>query len=87
MGRKVSVRDLRNRTPDVIRAVEEGETVTLTVSGRPVADIVPYRSRSERVPAARLVADLARLSDGPREPWPVIDVTSDEPVTGVDSSA
>jgi antitoxin (DNA-binding transcriptional repressor) of toxin-antitoxin stability system len=45
MGRKVSVRDLRNRTPDVIRAVEEGETVTLTVSGRPVADMRAARRR------------------------------------------
>jgi prevent-host-death family protein len=87
MGRRVSVRDLRNRTPDVVRAVEAGETVTLTVSGRPVADIVPHRNRSERVPAAVLLADLARLQTGPSEPWPVIDVTTDEPVTGVDTGA
>ena len=86
MNRKVSVRDLRNRTPDLMRAVEAGETLTLTVSGRPVADIVPHRSRSERVPAALLVADLARLSGGPSAPWPSIDATTDEPVTGVDAN-
>jgi prevent-host-death family protein len=87
MDRKVSVRDLRNRTPDVVRAVEAGETLTLTVNGRAVADIVPHRSRSERVPADILLAELARLSGGPGSPWPEIDVTTDEPVTGVDAGA
>lgn len=87
MSKKVSVRELRNRTPDVVRAIEAGEVLTLTVSGRPVADIVPHRSRSERVPAAILAADLARLEGGPGAPWPAIDVTTDEPVTGADSVA
>jgi prevent-host-death family protein len=82
MAREVSVRDLRNHTRDVVRAVEAGETVTLTVSGRPVADLVPHRRRSERVPVAVLMADLARLQSGSSEPWPVIDVTTDDPVTG-----
>jgi prevent-host-death family protein len=84
MAREVSVRDLRNHTRDVVRAVEAGETVTLTVSGRPVADLIPHRRRSERIPAAVLMADLARLGGGPAEPWPEIAVTTDDPVTGVD---
>jgi len=37
----VAIRDLRNRTADVVRVVEGGETVTLTNRGRPVARIVP----------------------------------------------
>ena len=85
MPREVSVRDLRNHTQDVVRSVEAGETVTLTVSGRPVADLIPHRRRSERVPAAVLIADLARLDAGTDEPWPVLDVTTDDPVTGVDA--
>lgn len=37
----VAIRDLRNRTADVIKTVERGEVVTLTNRGRPIARIVP----------------------------------------------
>jgi prevent-host-death family protein len=59
----VSVRELRNHTARVIAAVESGEPVVLTVHGRPVADIVPRRSRSERRPSELLLADLAAISE------------------------
>ena len=58
----VSVRELRNHTGRVIAAIEGGEPVVLTVHGRPVADIVPRRARSERRPSELLVADLAAIS-------------------------
>jgi prevent-host-death family protein len=58
----VSVRELRNHTGRVIAAVESGEPVVLTVHGRPVADIVPRRARSERRPSNLLVADLAAIA-------------------------
>lgn len=58
----VSVRELRNHTARVIAAVESGEPVVLTVHGRPVADIVPRRTRSERRPSAQVLADLAEIS-------------------------
>ena len=57
----VSVRELRNHTGRVIAAIESGERVVLTVHGRPVADILPHRERSERRPTAQLLADLAEL--------------------------
>jgi prevent-host-death family protein len=57
----VSVRELRNHTARVIAAVEGGERVVLTVHGRPVADIVPRRTRSERRPSELLLADLAAI--------------------------
>ncbi|MGI8578215.1 MAG: type II toxin-antitoxin system Phd/YefM family antitoxin [Nocardioidaceae bacterium] len=57
----VSVRDLRNHTGRVIAAIESGEPVVLTVHGRPVADIVPRRTRSERRPSDQLLADLAEI--------------------------
>ena len=63
----VSVRELRNHTARVISAVESGEPVVLTVHGRPVADIVPRRERSERRPTAVLLADLAAVSELSRE--------------------
>lgn len=59
----VSVRELRNHTARVIAAIDSGEPVVLTVHGRPVADIVPHRSRSERRPSQQVLADLAAISD------------------------
>jgi len=58
----VSVRELRNHTARVIAAVESGEPVVLTVHGRPVADITPRHSRSERRPSPQLLADLSEVS-------------------------
>jgi prevent-host-death family protein len=46
----------------VIAAVESGERVVLTVHGRPVADIVPRQTRSERRSSELLLADLAEVS-------------------------
>lgn len=59
----VSVRELRNHTARVIAAVESGERVVLTVHGRPVADILPRQSRSERRPTDQVLADLRAISD------------------------
>jgi prevent-host-death family protein len=58
----VSVRDLRNNTASVIAAVEAGTPVTLTVHGRPVADIVPHAVRLERRPAEVVYSELDRLA-------------------------
>jgi prevent-host-death family protein len=72
---EVGVRDLRNRTSQVIDAVKAGEHVTLTVHGEPVADIVPHQRRvrwlsgeqlrdelAERAADARLTEELADLA-------------------------
>lgn len=59
----VSVRELRNHTARVISAVEAGEPVTLTKHGRPLADIVPRRTRSERRPTEVLVRELCELQE------------------------
>jgi prevent-host-death family protein len=58
----VSVRDLRNNTAKVVAAVEAGTPVTLTVHGRPVADIVPHAKRQERRPAEIVYSELDRLA-------------------------
>jgi antitoxin (DNA-binding transcriptional repressor) of toxin-antitoxin stability system len=42
MSKEVSIRELRNSTPNVIAELESGERLTLTVNRRPVADIVPH---------------------------------------------
>jgi prevent-host-death family protein len=58
----VSVRDLRNDTAKVIAAVEAGTPVTLTVHGRPVADIVPRQERRERRPSSVVYGELDQLA-------------------------
>ncbi|BBZ11324.1 type II toxin-antitoxin system Phd/YefM family antitoxin [Mycobacterium branderi] len=59
---EVGVRDLRNRTSQVVDAVKAGEQVTLTVHGEPVADIVPHRRRVRWVSGERLRTELAERS-------------------------
>lgn len=51
---EIGVRDLRNRTSQVIAAVQAGERVTLTVHGEPVADIVPHGRRARWLPGDAL---------------------------------
>ena len=58
MTREVSVRQLRNETAHVVRAVEAGEEVVLTANRRPVADIVPHRRRPDPWVPAPLVRRL-----------------------------
>ncbi len=52
----IASRDLRNHTADVLRQVAEGTPVTITVNGRPVAEISPVHSaRSQFLSKAQLV--------------------------------
>lgn len=64
---EVSVRDLRNDTAAVVARVRAGESLTLTVNRRPVADIVPHsQTRGAWVSAEAfraLVADPALGAD------------------------
>lgn len=45
---EVATRELRNDTAGVLRRVEGGETVVITVRGKPVADLVPHRPNGPR---------------------------------------
>jgi prevent-host-death family protein len=56
---QVSIRELRNRTGDVVAAVQAGEPVTLTSRGEPIADIVPHRRRARWLPGTWLSGELA----------------------------
>jgi prevent-host-death family protein len=38
----VSIKDAKNRLPEVVRLAEGGERVTITRNGKPVADLVPH---------------------------------------------
>ena len=39
---------MRNDTAGVLRRVEAGETIVITVRGKPVADLVPHRPEGPR---------------------------------------
>ncbi len=47
----VASRDLRNHTSEVLRRVTQGDRVTITVNGEPVAELRP--ARSTRRPSMR----------------------------------
>ena len=44
----VAVRELRNNTADVLRRVQAGEEVTITVNGVPAAVLSPVRTTHKR---------------------------------------
>jgi prevent-host-death family protein len=54
-------RELRNRVSRVLRQVEAGERMRITVDGRPVADLVPIGGvRRQFVPQNEVLDFLAR---------------------------
>ena len=57
----VTSRDLRNHTAEVLRQVLDGTRVTITVNGKPVAEIGPVRaSRPQFFSRADLVGLVTR---------------------------
>ena len=60
MDRDVSVRELRNHTAEVLRRVEAGERLRVTVDRRPVAELAPLPARDTWVPRERVVTALVQ---------------------------
>jgi prevent-host-death family protein len=61
-----AVRDLRNDTAGVLRRVEAGEDVTITVRGRPVAVLTAVRPARRRwLTSAEFLARLPRAQADP----------------------
>jgi prevent-host-death family protein len=60
---EVGLRELRQQASDLVRRVEAGETVTVTVSGRVAARLVPADRDTWRS-----YADIADLFGGPADP-------------------
>jgi prevent-host-death family protein len=56
MSTTIPQRDLRNQAGAVLRRAEKGERFTITIDGRPVAELGP-------LPGAREPATLADLAD------------------------
>lgn len=72
----VAVRELRNNTAEVLRRVQSGEDITITVNGVPAAVLSPIRAthkrrfipkeeffRNARFADRGLLDDLRRLDD------------------------
>jgi prevent-host-death family protein len=59
----VGLRELRQQASELLRRVEAGEEVTVTVAGRPTARLVPAASRNWR-----RWDEVAELFDGPPDP-------------------
>jgi prevent-host-death family protein len=67
MSDDASVRELRNNTAAVLRRVEAGERLRVTVDRRPVAELVPLASRDRWVARERVVAALMQADAGLRD--------------------
>ncbi len=86
MATTIPQRELRNNVSDVLRRAEEGEHFTITVDGRPVAELGPRRSGRPAPPAllteilrdtpvdADWTEELGRMRAedraSARDPWP-----------------
>ena len=73
-------KELRNKVGEVLRRAEAGEEITITVSGRPVAQLGPTHTRrwvhSSQLgdlwncpPDPTLAKDLEALGGEPADPW------------------
>ena len=63
----VSVRELRNHTADVLRRVEAGERLRVTVDRRPVAELAPLPSPDIWVPRQRALKALVQADAALRD--------------------
>ena len=63
--REIPQRELRNNVAAVLREVEGGESLRVTVRGRPVADLVPVGTRKRGLSPAEVARIVARA---PRDP-------------------
>ncbi len=61
-NREIPQRELRNNVSAVLREVEAGATLRVTVRGRPVADLVPVPKKRRWIPREEV---LEMLRDSP----------------------
>lgn len=68
MSESIQQSELRNNNAEIMRRVAAGESFTVTVHGRPVADLVPHQRESPRrrlVPADRFDELVAAAGPAP----------------------
>lgn len=83
MATDVPQRELRNNTASLLRRVEAGERLRITVHGHPVAELVPVERAQPFVPFNELISELGgkmlpndrlddelrELDEAPRDPF------------------
>jgi prevent-host-death family protein len=62
----VASRELRNNTRALLERVEAGESITITVDGRPVATLQPARGRASSMARDRFVREVLAHRADPR---------------------
>jgi prevent-host-death family protein len=62
---EISSRNLRNRTREVLERVDAGEAVTITVDGRPAAELRPIRGRGRWMSRAAFIETVVRHQADP----------------------
>jgi prevent-host-death family protein len=68
----VGMRQLKTQLARYLRAVEAGDSLTVTVRNRPVAKVIPIRPQGEEVDAAlNSLAEKGLLRPSKRKPKPV----------------
>ncbi len=79
----VPQRELRNSTAALLRRVERGERLTITVHGHPIADLVPVERSREFISVAEIADGLRGLlpaDDRLEEELPeLVESESDDP--------
>lgn len=83
MAPSIPSRDLRNDVSSILRRVENGETLDVTVSGRPVAQLTPLSVRPRVIATKTLFASLV---DGAADAALAIELTEALPDTTDDIS-
>jgi len=60
---KVSVAEAKNKLPELLKAIENGESVTICRHGTPVADLVRSTAGSGRKPVFGTLKDRIQIHD------------------------
>jgi prevent-host-death family protein len=61
----IPARELRNDVSAILRRVEAGERLRVTVSGRPVAELVPLATKPRSLPWAAFMREKERWQADP----------------------
>lgn len=62
-GVRVSVAEAKNKLPELLKAIENGESVTICRHGKPVADLVRTSAGSRRKPVLGTLRNRIQIND------------------------
>ncbi|MFP5225862.1 MAG: type II toxin-antitoxin system Phd/YefM family antitoxin [Actinomycetota bacterium] len=80
-----AARDLRNNTRQILKRVEAGQPVTITVSGRPVAQLVPLDTGITWMPRDEFVRRFADRQADPAMAQDLLEVVGNQTTDDLDA--